>query len=154
MACLAQLWRTFLRIKAWFHVILIILSFNKQTNMSRLRPFAYSTGVGRPHDTTSHSIQPSSSGTGTLAKQLQQIESDIHPLSTIVNFISKESIDGSVQVRTRITGSFFIHFFIHSRQTRYRCCVGYQMIVTFLCRVVILGLVLSCVGTHTWISWL
>lgn len=95
--------------------ILIILSFNKQTNMSRLRPFAYSTGVGRPHDTSS--IQPSSSGTGTLAKQLQQIESDIHHVSTIVNFIAKESIDGSVQVRTRIMGSFFIHFF-HSIQER------------------------------------
>ena len=133
--------------------ILIILSFNKQTNMSRLRPFAYSTGVGRPHDTGS--IQPSSSGTGTLAKQLQQIESDIHPVSTIVNFIAKESIDGSVQVRTRIMGSFFHYFLFNSRQTRYCCCIRYQMIVTFLSRrVVILGLVLSCVGTHTWISWL
>lgn len=84
--------------------------------MSRLRPFAYSTGVGRPLDTNSHSIQPSSSGTGTLAKQLQQIESDIHPLSTIVNFIAKESIDGSVQVRTRIMGSLFVPSFIQGRR--------------------------------------
>lgn len=72
--------------------------------MSRLRPFAYTTGVGKPFENP-NIIQPSTSGTAAHAKQLQILESDINPLSINVNFVAKEYIDGSVQVWIRIMGS-------------------------------------------------
>lgn len=68
--------------------------------MSRLRPFAYSTGVGGPSEGTQF-IQPSSSGTSQQAKQLRGLELDINPIPNNINFVAKEPIDGSVQVRTR-----------------------------------------------------
>lgn len=64
--------------------------------MSRLRPFAYSTGATRPNTTIP---QQHPTGNQSHAKQMQGLEQDIDQLPHLVNFVPRESIDASVQVR-------------------------------------------------------
>ena len=67
--------------------------------MSRLRPFAYTTGVSAPNSVQLPGIIPPSGGNQGQSKQLQNLEQDIDPIPTVVNFVPKESIDASIQVR-------------------------------------------------------
>ena len=63
--------------------------------MSRLRPFTYAASGPGPAQVQQFGVPAQSQ-----SRQIQTLEQDIDPTaSAIVNFISKESIDASSQVR-------------------------------------------------------